>query len=256
MATFYKSRFLADPIIYVQEGHRWLTYSPTGVRESQGSIPDGILAGVEEIAPEEAEKLISLRLSDASTWDVRRAEDLSQGPSGLGGWLVLPIIGLFGAILWNAAYLFGTIAPSLDTWSVLTTPGNEFYHSLWAPTLVFETFVTVVLMAAPIGLLVLLFQKRRILPALMVAFYGFLSLTSVIDAILMISFVAPWSTSIGDPEYAAAATSDAGQLIFRAIVLAAVWIPYFLVSKRVKNTFVGPPSKARVLVPPGLTNQS
>jgi hypothetical protein len=60
MATYYKSRVFADPVVYVQENGWWVAYAAEGMRQEEGSIPEEILAEAEEITPEEAERLIYL----------------------------------------------------------------------------------------------------------------------------------------------------------------------------------------------------
>ena len=49
--------------------------------------------------------------------------------SGIGGWLILPIIGLFVSIFKLGHVLLGTFFPLLASgnWRVLTTPGSEHY---------------------------------------------------------------------------------------------------------------------------------
>jgi foldase protein PrsA len=62
MATYYRSRFLFDPVVYVQQDQYWQSFSTQGVREGEGAIPARLLPGLEEIGREEAEKLISQTL--------------------------------------------------------------------------------------------------------------------------------------------------------------------------------------------------
>jgi len=73
--------------------------------------------------------------------------------------------------------------------------------------------------------LVLLFEKKKVLPKFMVGFY--------ILSCIFLSIDITWITSV--TESAASATVAAG--VFR-IIATVIWIPYFLKSKRVKNTFV------------------
>ena len=58
MATYYKSRFLTVPVVYVQEQGAWRSYGPQGVKQGDGAIPERLFAGLEQISRREAEGLI------------------------------------------------------------------------------------------------------------------------------------------------------------------------------------------------------
>ena len=59
MITYYKSRYLSSPVVYVQQDDTWKSYGPGGiVRKSSGQLPDYILQGVEEVPLEQVEELI------------------------------------------------------------------------------------------------------------------------------------------------------------------------------------------------------
>ena len=150
--------------------------------------------------------------------------------AGIGGWLILPLIGLFVrpliilAALANLLPLFTNPA----AWARLTVPGNAAYHPLWKPLLLFELLANGLFIAFDVILLVLFFQKRRVVPALMIAFMLTTLVFLIIDHVLaqQIPFVARRSSPEGTMQ------------IVRALAVCAVWVPYFLVSKRVKATFV------------------
>lgn len=162
------------------------------------------------------------------------------GPQGLGGWLVLPIIGLFATCLMSIAWMFTNAIPLFqsDAWGNLTSSDSSLYLSWFAPTILFETFVNAVLIVLPVVLLVFLFQKRSILPRLISGFYAFVLVTAVLDAIAMITFGITSIRDAGFFEAAQAMADQTMQSLVQALYGAAIWIPYFLVSKRVKNTFV------------------
>jgi len=154
---------------------------------------------------------------------------IADGPQGLGGWLILPAIGLFGApVLW-LYFLFADYIPLLQDggWEVLTTPGYDVYHPLWGALLVVELAGTILLTAFDLFLLVLFFRRSPAFPRLyIVSLLAYLAWT-VLEVILAVQI--PAIVELG---YA-----DLIRDIVQATIVCAIWIPYFLRSRRVKNTF-------------------
>jgi hypothetical protein len=182
---------------------------------------------------------------------VRAESRLAQrlaGPSGLGGYLLLPIIGLFVTIFLNARYLTQTLIPLYRSpaWPRLTTPGSPAYHWLWQPLILFETFGAVVMAIAPIAVLILIFRKRRAARGYAIAFYAFCCVVGAADAAAGLLVMVGWFRSLGETATADAISSDAWQIIARVLALAAIWIPYFIRSRRVKNTLINPPLPVQV----------
>ena len=150
-------------------------------------------------------------------------------PSGLGGWLILPMLGLIFLPFKLGFMLATNYFPifSEGGWAVLTTPGSESYHALWAPLLIFEIIGNSAFLIAAIILLVFFFRKHHRFPKLMILFL------SINLAFVGIDFFAadliPAVASKPDPE----STKE----FIRVIFASAIWIPYFMKSVRVKNTF-------------------
>lgn len=148
----------------------------------------------------------------------------------IGGWLILVAIGLIFAPIRLLVVLFKDLLPALsaDTWSRLTTPGAEAYHPLWAPLLLFEVIGNCLFILSPIIIAVFFFQRRRFVPRLIIVLLLANLVFVAIDyfAADLIPFVA--------------AQEDMGSLVelIRVLIACAIWVPYFLVSKRVKGTFV------------------
>jgi Protein of unknown function (DUF2569) len=123
------------------------------------------------------------------------------------------------------------------TWHNLTTSGTAMYHPLWAPALVFEATVTGIMAVVFIVLLVFLFQKRRLLPALMIGVAFFILAARTVDSIaVMVLAMGPLhGGGYVDLAHDMMTTALTGFVI--ALVLAAIWIPYLLLAKWVRNTF-------------------
>jgi Protein of unknown function (DUF2569) len=153
-----------------------------------------------------------------------------DGPVGIGGWLILVVIGLVVTPIRLTYLLMTTYVPIFrdGSWSQLTTPGMPAYHALWAPVLSFEIVGNMLILVLALVTLFCLIRKSRKTPKMAIALYGWAAVFVVID-----SFV-------GNLIPAVAAQSDPASVkeLMRSLIGAAIWIPYFLVSKRVKATFV------------------
>lgn len=163
-------------------------------------------------------------MSDDST------PDAQPGPSGLGGWLILVGFGL----IWGRLRVLGSLVRDFvpifrdGTWEVLTTPGGEAYHPLWAPLLVGEVVGNLAFLAAGLALIVLFFLRSRRFPALFIG-------TAVANLLYVLGDA--WLGSIVLPDEPMF-DADTAREVGSSAVGVLVWVPYMLASKRVKNTFV------------------
>lgn len=160
----------------------------------------------------------------------KMSDSVENVPKGIGGWLILVVIGLIVAPIRIGHFLATTYWPILidGTWERVTTPGTEAYHHLWAPLLIFEAIVNVGSIALAGVTLVFLFKHSRHTPKLAIAWLSWGAVSVTYDFFL------------GDLIPAIASQSDTSNAkdLGRTLVNAAIWIPYFLISKRVKATFV------------------
>lgn len=154
----------------------------------------------------------------------------AEGPSGLGGWLILPLLGLIFRPIIVIGLLAGTYLPLFQkgTWAKLTTPSSPSYHPLWAPILSFEIAYNLALLAFCIYLAVHFLRSSAKTPRLyilmLVAIPAFLTLDQVLASQI--------------PNLPSAALEKNLGAIIGSIASAAVWVPYFLHSVRVRNTFI------------------
>lgn len=149
---------------------------------------------------------------------------------GLGGWLILigigVVIGPFRLAAEMVPLYYGIFTDG--TFEVLTTQGSEAYHVMWGPLIVFETVFNSLLILASCYLIYLYFSKHYLFPKVYIAIVIFSLVFIPFDAWLA-SFVLP-----DEPMFDSATTKEFARTIFTTVV----WVPYMLISKRVKATFV------------------
>lgn len=153
-------------------------------------------------------------------------EDLN----GIGGWLILVAIGLIITPLRVAYLLLADLIPifSNGTWAALTDPGSESYSPYWAPLLIGEVVANGLLMAVSAYLLYLFFSKKKVFPVWYMGVIAFSLVFIPLDAWLVTKALP--DEPMFDP--------DTTKEFSRSILAAVIWIPYMLVSKRVKATFI------------------
>lgn len=151
-------------------------------------------------------------------------ENTSFNKSGLGGWLILPQIGLFATAL---MLIFGILSLDVsffngEAWDLLSDePGFRGY-------LMFTIIYNLLLLGFNIFIIVQFYRKKTMLPRLMIIFYSIAICMSIIDLIMTQQL-----TFVTDEEMKTLITN-----LGRNIIAGGIWIPYFIKSKRVKNTFV------------------
>jgi hypothetical protein len=160
---------------------------------------------------------------------------LEPEPTGIGGWLVLPLIGLCVSPLLTLYSLWANVLPLIRprAWTVLTTPGTSVYSWYWTPYLVVTAMSGLALVILMVVTLMYFLQHRRPVPVLMTV----LLLWNLGQTVFELASQQYLSGHV--PALAATgAGAGAWQGVFRAGLTAVVWIPYFWRSVRVRTTFV------------------
>lgn len=155
-----------------------------------------------------------------------QAQIQRDGPEGIGGWLILPVIGVLltpiSGMIQLATYpdvfkLFPILSATQKLFLILEVLGN--------------LAITIIL---PIVLLVLLFKKKAGFPRLYIIWaafnFGFIIADIFVAKILFGDVFEATGTPLVDEETM--------KSIARGVVLVVIWIPYMLSSRRVRNTFV------------------
>ena len=143
---------------------------------------------------------------------------------GLGGWLLLPPIGLIVTLYRVAKSVIESAAVmDVESWVGLTKT-----HALWAPTLLLELMLQLAIGAGALLLLWLMMKRRSNMPRIYIGWWVLVFVLTLGDAIAFQVIPAlreQWSGK------------DAAESV-RAGVFGAFWIAYFLRSDRVRRTFV------------------
>ncbi|HKC66717.1 MAG TPA: DUF3857 domain-containing protein [Bacteroidia bacterium] len=145
----------------------------------------------------------------------------------LGGWLILPLIGLILTPFLCAATIFNNNYFNLNTWNILTVSGSSAYNPLWAPGLVLELLLTTLVLVFSIMLCVMFFTYDKRTPKFMIAFLILKVVVELVSLLFLLAIPAVDEKTIED-------TSSA---LVKLVIAAAVWIPYFITSERCKETF-------------------
>ncbi len=142
--------------------------------------------------------------------------DMRLGPvkRGIGGWLVLPLIGVYLTLVSSILVFFSGLIVLLN---------SQYVSDRLIPTIYFELFINLALFVLSIIALVLFHSKKIVLPKYMIILYILGFLFGFIDTLWVMSIVY---------------TPDMIFTLVSKFVAPAIWIPYFLISKRVKNTFI------------------
>jgi len=149
----------------------------------------------------------------------------------IGGWLVLPAIGLVFSPFVNLAFLIGEkVYFDHDMWRNLWVQDGWATFKGLGLMLAFELAIRLMILVMSGFVLFQFFLKRSSLPRMMVAFLALTLLYPLLD--LVGAWMILGSSAIEEVRL------DLIQQIMRGVVSCAIWIPYFLVSKRVHNTFV------------------
>ncbi|MBV1959308.1 MAG: DUF2569 domain-containing protein [Pseudomonadales bacterium] len=151
---------------------------------------------------------------------------------GLRGWLILIGLGL----VFSPIRLVATCYPLFSqiftdgTWEIVTTQGSEFYHPIWAPLLIGELIFNVGLVLLCLYLMYLFFTRAQLFPKVYI-FMMVISFVFILFDAWISTIVLP-DEPMFDP--------DTTKGFINAIIGVIVWVPYMLVSRRVKATFVEP----------------
>jgi hypothetical protein len=155
----------------------------------------------------------------------------SRRLEGIGGWLILLALGVIVnpfVFINNLVNLWPSVG-MVDRWRQLTSPEGNAYHPSWLPSLAFEWMYSCVGLILSVLMVFLFFRKRAVAPKCLIAFLFYVLAGTILDNVLASAAIAAADIPTGDSgKYSDIVTNT---------MRAAIWIPYLLVSQRVKATF-------------------
>ncbi|WP_298322448.1 DUF3857 domain-containing protein [uncultured Dokdonia sp.] len=162
-------------------------------------------------------------------YDIPAKGNYKEGKS-IGGWLILLAIGLvFTPIGIIVQILSEEGYYDAYTWSALwNTEGLSGKPMVLVIAL--EMIINVALVIYSIVLIILFFKKRTVVPKLMIILYASMLILLILDTVAA-NLLAP-------DLYSAEENQEFLKDIMKALFRCTIWIPYFVISKRVKETFV------------------
>ena len=157
-------------------------------------------------------------------------ENGNEVRSGLGGWLILVGLGTVLSPLRLLGELGQIYGPFFNdgTYEYVTTPGTDAYHPFWTPYIWGGLVGNCVVLLASIFLIFLFFSKKSLFPKLYI-WVACGSLLFVLVEASLVTVVMP-NEPIFDPETL--------RSVLQQVVGIVIWVPYMMLSKRVKVTFV------------------
>lgn len=154
------------------------------------------------------------------------AAESSKEVKGIGGWLLLPAIGaVINPLQTGYGFWTGLLMPMRDRWTSIFDPSLPQFNLLAAAFIAYELVVNIVLIAFGGWLMWNFFCKSKRTPGLYCWYIVFCTVALIADS------------AIAMRHFPASVDIDVRSKIARLLMVCAIWIPYFLTSKRVKNTF-------------------
>ena len=183
---------------------------------------------------------LAIAVSTFGAWLIFRTTRVGPPPlvaathpelSGLGGWLILVGIGIIIRPL-VLIYKFIKVYPSMfdgRVWDAMSDPTGVLYKPALTPVVIAEVFSNVALIIMNLLMVFLFFKRRRTYPMTFIVFLAATLIVLIGDHMLVVGVLHSSTAS---------SSAQAVRLILQAAVAAAIWIPYMIVSRRVKATFV------------------
>lgn len=152
-----------------------------------------------------------------------------DGPVGIAGWLLVPATGIvFNPLIIIIDCLEELPSYSLQNWVEISSMQSSSFHAGHAPLLLLELAGNMTMLVFYTLLLMVFSQKRRLAPYLFVV----IAVSSVLFGLL--------DMVLGNMIPAVAAKTRTRDVVMLGaeVISAVIWCAYFLLSKRVKRTFV------------------
>ena len=155
-----------------------------------------------------------------------RSRDYEISYEGFGGWLVLPVIGIFLTPVWSLINISRNEFFNYLHWEILTNPSHSAYNPKLGTLVLIEYVYELAFLAYSLFVAVLMVRRRTSFPLFASILYG-----------VSVAFICFDSICLHSLGMATTFDTDSGSAAVRSIIAAVIWIPYINFSERVKGTF-------------------
>ncbi|WP_369309546.1 DUF2569 family protein [Providencia rettgeri] len=148
-------------------------------------------------------------------------------PEGLGGWLMWPIIGLFYMLYKMVTMMIQEISQVETVWPLATNVASDFYVPGFSTAYYLLQTSYGVLIALLLWTFIAAIKRKK-----RTKWWFIITMLSYTLMVFVARFVFPYVFGM-EINYSNIIT------VINGSFYCVLWIPYFLVSSRVKNTFIG-----------------
>ncbi|WP_130284774.1 DUF3857 domain-containing protein [Aquimarina brevivitae] len=149
----------------------------------------------------------------------------------IGGWLILIAIGITITPIRSIIAMYTEFDNffSAATWAYISQEHSSLTELSYSLLIILEIIYNAAFLVYSILIAILFYQRRTILPQLIIIYYVVTFAFTVLDTVV--------AFSLNDTLYSETDKIEAYKDIARSLFVMVIWVPYFLVSKRVKSTF-------------------
>ncbi|MNB78759.1 hypothetical protein D3C75_254670 [compost metagenome] len=169
--------------------------------------------------------------SAAATESVPYTYPQRTGPYGFGGWLILFALGMIRQLYLHITSVYNNyITLRMADFQLLVDSSNDYYSPLWLPTVYFETIIEALIAVFIIIMVFMCIKHRKQFKYLAIA----VIIISAVFTYLDLALVLRITNGFADEVFQG---TNIYEGVLKSTLYAVVWLPYFLLSKRVKNTY-------------------
>lgn len=150
--------------------------------------------------------------------------------NSIGGWLILVGIG----VVFSPLIMFSQLLPLYsdllkpEMWDALTKVGSQYYIENYSILLIGEMIINALIFLISLYMIFLFFSKKVLFKKVYIGLTVFIPVFLFSDALIVQKVL----------EIEELFDADTSKELFKSMITVCVWVPYMLMSKRVKRTFI------------------
>lgn len=153
---------------------------------------------------------------------------------GFGGWLYIFAAGIIYQV-YGTVNVMTSLIQTINSkeFEVWTDPSSDSYNAFWYPGIMMEIIFEIIILLFAIIMAIYCIKLSKYFKGIAITFIISSFVFQLLDLVLMLTLQNGYVEPIFDND-------TLYQGVERAFIYTVIWLPYFLLSKRVKNTFIRP----------------